>query len=263
MRTCRAAPPNQSEGVETDQSAEDTDEETIDPAAVGSTIGQIIPAGGSAPTTPSNGYDRRVAQGANSDQMFERPLSYPSDPAIDSHQYQNTPPPPRSASTSWLGRDVREEGQQAYIPHHAYTTPPGPLPQTYVPRVDAQQPQAMPPTYNEPAFGLPNAEHATPPYPVAQYDPTSFAQSGITPVQSYARAETFPTQPVPYPYDSSTGTPQIPYSTQHEQFYSGGGHQQLSEQQQQTRQQNIVPEEGWQGPSGRGGGDVRYYHQSG
>jgi len=261
MRTCRAAPPQQSGAVENEQSPETTDEETLNTTPAGPAIGQITPSGTPVSATPSSGYDRNVPQSANPDQMFERPLSIPSDPALGSRYYHNTPPPPRSASTGWIGPESHAEDQHLYTPQHPYTTPPGPLPQTYVPRVDAQQPHPIPPTYGDSAYGAPNVDHATPPYPMPHYDPASYASSGITSAQSYARAETFPSQNVPYQYDHSTGSSQGSYDgQQQQQYYSGEGHQPIS--QQHTTQQNVAPESGWQGSNGNGS-DVRYYHRSG
>lgn len=246
---------------ETEESSENTDEETLNSAAAGSTINQIIPVDRSAPATPPGVYDRQVTQSANPDQMFERPLSFPSDPSLAAHYYGNATQPPRSSSTGWIGRDLHAEDQQLYIPNHAYPAPTGPLPQTYAPRVDTQQPHPISPTYTEPAYVSPNVEQTNPPYPAPHYEP--YPPSGIVPVQSYVRAETFSPQAVPYSYNQTAGPSQIPYSTQHQQqLYSGEQHeQQLTEQQQQTLQ-NGTHEEGWHGPNGTGRG-VHYYHQSG
>ena len=224
MRTCRATPPPLSE---TEQSPETTGEGILNTTPTGPTIGQITPSGTSVPATPSSGYDRSAPQSANPDRMFERPLSIPSDPSQGSRYYHNTPPPPMSASTGWIGPESHIEDQHSYT-HHAYTTSPGPLPQTYVPCV----PYPISSTYAAPSVG-----HGG----LSYHDPVSYAFSGITPLQY---AETF--QNVPY---QSMGSSQVSYGAQlQQQYYSGDGHQPLS-QQQHTTQQNVAPEGGRQGPS--------------
>lgn len=269
MRTCRAAPPRQTESVEPEQSPDTTDEEGLGAPMREHSIVHSTHSSSTLGSMEGSAYDQNLLQGANPDQLFERPLHPHPRPepvaiAQPSQFYPDLSNVAGGSSSGWAARDVRSEDSHYYTqqqqPQHTYTAQPA---QPYLPRLDTQPAVPFAQPYNNPIYSPTALESPPSQYPLAQYH--AYSSQGISPVQSYARAEAFTQAPSTFTYDPPGPTlhtqQQLPYvSTSHQSqaYYSGEPPQpqQFGEHSQQP-QSVIRGGELWQGTNPNG--SVHYY----